>query len=65
MAKGVDSADGSSEVKIVALEGEMRYFDVRVEMRASLKPIEQEREKGKHPPPQRLAMVGNHDREEN
>lgn len=31
--------EGSSEMNMVALEGEMRYLAVRVERRASLKPI--------------------------
>jgi hypothetical protein len=35
---GVERLEGSSEVKIVALEGEMRYLLVRVARRASLKP---------------------------
>ena len=39
-ARGVDRVLGSSEVKIVALEGEMRYLAMRVSRRASLKPSE-------------------------
>lgn len=35
---GVVKFEGSSEVKIVALEGEMRYLAFRVAIRASLKP---------------------------
>ncbi len=38
VAMGVVKFDGSSEVKMVALEGEMRYFAFRVVIRASLKP---------------------------
>ena len=38
VASGVDMLEGSSEVNIVALEGEMRYFELRVAIRASLKP---------------------------
>lgn len=38
VAAGVERLDGSSEVKIVALEGDMRYFEWRVARRASLKP---------------------------
>ena len=38
VATGVERLDGSSEVKIVALEGEMRYFAWSVARRASLKP---------------------------
>ena len=38
MAMGVDMLEGSSEVKIVALDGEMRYFELIVARRASLKP---------------------------
>ena len=38
MAMGVEKFDGSSEVKIVALDGEMRYFAFNVAMSASLKP---------------------------
>ena len=34
----MEKLEGSSEVNIVALEGEMRYFELRVAMRASLKP---------------------------
>ena len=37
---GVEIFEGSSEVKIVADEGEMMYFDCIVERRASLKPTE-------------------------
>ena len=40
VARGVESALGSSEVKIVALDGEMRYLVVSVSKRASLKPGE-------------------------
>lgn len=39
VATGVVRLEGSSEVKIVALEGEMRYFAVRMARRASLNPI--------------------------
>ena len=39
VARGVEKLEGSSEVKIVAEEGEMRYFAVRVARRASLKPV--------------------------
>ncbi len=35
---GVERFDGSSEVKIVAEDGEMRYLALRVARRASLKP---------------------------
>ena len=38
VANGVEIFEGSSDVKIVALEGEMRYFDVSVDKSASLKP---------------------------
>ena len=31
--------DGSSEVKMVALEGEMRYLEFKVVISASLKPV--------------------------
>ena len=43
VASGVEKLEGSSEVKIVALEGEMRYFAVSVAMRASLKPVHHHR----------------------
>lgn len=36
---GVLMLEGSSEVKIVALEGEMRYLVFSVARRASLKPV--------------------------
>jgi len=36
---GVEMLEGSSEVKIVAEEGEMRYLVWRTDMRASLKPV--------------------------
>lgn len=36
---GVVRLEGSSEVNIVAEEGEMRYFVERVDMSASLKPV--------------------------
>ena len=39
VAPGVVKFDGNSEVKIVALEGEMRYFMFSVARRASLKPV--------------------------
>lgn len=39
VATGVERFEGSSEMKMVALEGEMRYLAVRVERRASLKPV--------------------------
>lgn len=39
MARGVEKFEGSSEVKIVAEEGEMRYLAIRVAMRASLNPV--------------------------
>lgn len=39
VATGVERFEGSSEMNIVALEGEMRYLAVRVERRASLKPV--------------------------
>ena len=39
VAAGVEKLDGSSEVKIVALEGEMRYLVMRVVRRASLNPV--------------------------
>lgn len=39
VARGVEKLEGSSEVKIVAEEGEMRYLAVRVAMRASLNPL--------------------------
>lgn len=35
---GVERFDGSSEVKIVAEDGEMTYLALRVARRASLKP---------------------------
>lgn len=35
---GVEKLEGSSDVKIVALEGEMRYLEMMVCMRASRKP---------------------------
>lgn len=38
VARGVERLEGSSEVKIVALEGEMRYLVLRVARRASLNP---------------------------
>lgn len=38
VARGVERLEGSSEVKIVALEGEMRYLVLRVVRRASLNP---------------------------
>lgn len=38
VAAGVVRLEGSSEMNIVALEGEMRYLAVRVERSASLKP---------------------------
>lgn len=38
VATGVVMLDGSSEVKIVALDGEMRYREFRVATKASLKP---------------------------
>lgn len=38
VAMGVVKFEGSSEVKIVALGGEMRYLAFRVAARASLKP---------------------------
>lgn len=39
VAAGVVRLEGSSEMNIVALEGEMRYLAVSVERRASLKPV--------------------------
>lgn len=39
VATGVVKFDGSSEEKMVALEGEMRYLALRVASRASLKPV--------------------------
>ena len=39
VARGVEKLEGSSEVKIVAEEGEMRYLAVSVAMRASLNPL--------------------------
>ncbi len=39
MATGVVKLDGSSEVKMVALEGDMRYLEFRVPIKASLKPM--------------------------
>lgn len=39
VATGVVRLEGSSEMNIVALEGEMRYLAVRVERSASLKPM--------------------------
>lgn len=44
VATGVERFEGSSEMNMVALEGEMRYLDVRVERRASLKPVLSEKE---------------------
>lgn len=38
VATGVVMLDGSSEVKMVALDGEMRYLEFRVATKASLKP---------------------------
>lgn len=38
VATGVVKFEGSSEVNIVALEGEMRYRELRVAMSASLNP---------------------------
>lgn len=38
VAVGVDRLEGSSEVKMVAEDGEMRYFDESRAMRDSLKP---------------------------
>lgn len=40
MATGVVRLEGSSDVKIVALEGEMRYFPFSVARRASLNPFQ-------------------------
>jgi len=39
VAAGVVKLEGSSEVKIVVLEGEMRYLAWRVARSASLKPV--------------------------
>ena len=39
VAIGVVKVDGSSDVKIVALEGEMRYLWLRVKMIASFRPV--------------------------
>lgn len=44
VATGVERFEGSSEMNMVALEGEMRYLAVRVERRASLKPVLSEKE---------------------
>ena len=38
VATGVVTLDGSSEVKMVALEGDMRYLEFKVPIKASLKP---------------------------
>ena len=38
MATGVVMLDGSSEVKMVALDGDMRYLEFKVPIKASLKP---------------------------
>ena len=38
MATGVVKLDGSSEVKMVALEGDIRYLEFSVPIKASLKP---------------------------
>ena len=38
VASGVEKFDGSSEVKMVALEGEIRYLALIVAKRASLNP---------------------------
>ena len=38
MATGVVMLDGSSEVKMVALDGDMRYLEFKVATKASLKP---------------------------
>lgn len=35
---GVEKLEGSSEVKIVALDGETRYLEFKVASKASLKP---------------------------
>ena len=40
MATGVVTLDGSSEVKMVALEGDMRYLVFKVPIKASLKPAQ-------------------------
>ena len=40
MATGVVTLDGSSEVKIVALEGDMRYLEFKAPIKASLKPAQ-------------------------
>ena len=39
VATGVVKLDGSSEVKMVALEGDMRYLEFSVPTKASLKPV--------------------------
>lgn len=39
VATGVVRFEGSSEMNMVALEGDMRYLAVMVERRASLKPV--------------------------
>ena len=38
VATGVVMLDGSSEVKMVALDGDMRYLEFKVPTKASLKP---------------------------
>lgn len=38
VGRGVDTEEGSSEVKMLAEEGEILYFSMRVVRRASLKP---------------------------
>lgn len=38
VATGVVILDGSSEVKMVALDGEMRYLEFKVPTKASLNP---------------------------
>lgn len=42
VATGVVRLEGSSEVKIVALEGEIRYLADKVARRASLNPVQSE-----------------------
>jgi hypothetical protein len=39
VATGVEKFEGSSEVKMVAVEGERMYREVRTERRAGVKPV--------------------------
>ena len=39
VGRGVEEAEGSSEVKMVAEEGEILYFSMRTLRRVSLKPV--------------------------